>query len=77
MRGERLAGGALAGKGGNRRGLRGSAIGGDLVLGGGRFKLFELELHLIEEAGRAFRARPVELTPELGKLKRLKLLARQ
>ena len=73
MRGERLAGGALAGEGGDRRGLRGSALGGDLVLGGGRFQLFELQLHLIEQARRALRARPVELTLELGDLQ---LLAR-
>ena len=36
---------------------------GDLVLGGGGFELLELQLHLVEQAGAAFRAVAVLLPP--------------
>ena len=68
MLGERLAGRAFARERRNVRRLGGGALGGDLVLGGGGLQLFELQLHLIEQARRALRARPVDLPLELGDL---------
>ena len=59
---------AVAREAGNVRRLGGGALGGDLVLGGGRLQLFELQLHLIEKARRALRARSVDLPLELGDL---------
>ena len=53
--------GRLRVNGRNRRRLGGGALGGDLVLGGGGLQLFELQLHLVEKARRALRARPVDL----------------
>ena len=53
MGGERLSGGAQPREGGDRRHLRCGPLGGDLVLGGGRFQLRELQLHLVAEARRA------------------------
>ncbi len=61
---ERLARGALALEGGNvgcpRRGFR-----CQFVLGGVGLQILELHLQLVEEPGLAFRARAVELAPEL------------
>ena len=68
MLGERLAGRALARERRDVRRLGGGLLGGDLVLGGGGFQLFELQLHLIEQPRRALRARPVDLPLELGDL---------
>ena len=71
MGGERLSGRALARKGGDRCRLRCDPLSGDLVLGGGRFQLRELQLHLVEDARRALRARSVDLASELGDLELL------
>ena len=71
VRGERLSGRALAREGGDRCRLRGCPLGGDLVLGGGRFQLREIQLHLVEDARRALRARSVDLALELGDLELL------
>ena len=68
MGGERLSGGAQPREGGDRCHLRCGPLGGDLVLGGGRFQLRELQLHLVAEARRALRARPVDLALQLGDL---------
>ena len=42
-----------------------AALGGEFVLAGRRLQLFELQLHLVEKARRAFRARPENLPPHL------------
>ena len=71
MGGERLSGRTQPREGGDRCHLRCGPLGGDLVLGGGRFQLRKLQLQLIEEARRALRARPVDLASELGDLELL------
>ena len=71
MIGEGLARGTLAREGGDRCRLRCRSLGGDLVLGSGSLQFREFQLHLIEEACRALRARPVNLALELRDLKLL------
>ena len=68
MLGERLAGRALAREGATvvvLAAARSAAISSSVAAA---LQLFELQLHLIEEARRALRARPVELALELGDL---------
>ena len=62
---ERFARGTLAGEGRHIRGLGHRHLGGNLVLGGRAFQFLELQLDLIKQPGRAFRARPVELARQL------------
>ena len=45
---------------------RSRSFSGKLVLGGGRLGLFELQLHLVDQPGRALGTRPVDLTLEFG-----------
>jgi hypothetical protein len=65
MVGERLACGALAGKGSHRRSFGHRHLGGDLVLGGRTLQLLEPQLDLVEKPRRAFRARAIDLAPQL------------
>jgi len=64
--GEWLAERTVALESGNRGCLRGGFLGSDLVLGGGRLKVLEFQLHRIEEAGRVLRAGTVDMALELG-----------
>src|SRR5438874_7287415 len=64
MRGERLAGGPLAGERVNLRG-RCRLLSRNLVLGRRGFQLLELKLHLVDEARRALVARSKEVAFEL------------
>ena len=64
MRRERLARRLAAGEGANGRRCRG-LLGRKLVLGGGGFELFELQLHLIEQPRLALAARAEHLPPQL------------
>jgi hypothetical protein len=63
--GERLACRALAGEGGDRRGSGHRHLGGEFVLGGRALQLLELQLDLIDEPRRAFRARAIDLARQL------------
>ena len=65
MLGEGLACRALAPEGGDRRSFGRSLLGGDLVLGGRALQLLQLQLHLVEDARGALRARPIQLASEL------------
>lgn len=70
---ERLAGRSLARERRHRRGrghprLGRGDLGGDLVAGGAGLKLFELQLHLIQQPGGALGVRAVALTVELRDL---------
>ena len=71
MRWERLARGTLAREGGDCHRLCGGALGGDLVLSGVGLRLLELQLHLLDDARGALRARPVDLALQLGDLELL------
>ena len=68
MLGEGLARGSLAGEGSDRCGPGDSDLGEKVVFRCGRFEIFELELHLIEQPRRAFRPLTVALPVELGDL---------
>ena len=61
MLGERLACRAFALIGGDRCRLGGSPLGRDFVLAGRALHFLERELHLVEDARRALRARPIKL----------------
>lgn len=52
---------------GDGRGLR-HVQGFYLVIGGGRLELFELQLHLVDQSGSAFRALAIALWPKAGDL---------
>jgi hypothetical protein len=65
MLGERLACRALALVGGDRCRLGSSPLGCDFILGGRALQLLELDLHLVEDARRPLRARPIKLALEL------------
>ncbi len=64
---ERLARRAAAFEAGDGRGLR-HVQRFNLVFGGGRLELFELQLHLADQPGSAFRAVAIVLAPEFGDL---------
>jgi hypothetical protein len=68
MRGKRLASRTAALEGGHGGGAGRGPFGGDLVLGGGGFKLFELEFHLLDQPGAAFGAVAVLIAPQPGDL---------
>jgi hypothetical protein len=65
VRRERLARRLLAREGAHLGGLRRRLLGRDLVLGGIRFELLELELHLVEQPRLALAARPIVLASHL------------
>ena len=65
MRWERLTGGLLACEGADLARRGGSLRGHGLVLGGSRLEVFQLELHLVEQARLALAHRPEHLTPHL------------
>lgn len=58
----------LALEGGDHARLRGRRLGGEIVLGGIGFEVLELQLHLVEQATRAFGAGAVLLAPQFGDL---------
>ena len=64
---KRLPGRATALEPGDGRGLH-PLLGGDLVFGGRGLEFLELQFHLVDQAGAAFRAVAVLLAPELGDL---------
>lgn len=64
---ERLARRASAFEACDGRGPR-HVQGFNLVFGGDRLELFELQLHLVDQPGSAFRAVAIALTPEFGDL---------
>ena len=65
---KRLACGPVARERGDRRRHRGGVFGGQIVPGRIGLKVFELQLHLIEEAAGAFGAGTILLAPQLGDL---------
>lgn len=66
--GERLAARALALEGGDGQGLCGGGLGDQLILAGIGLEVFELQLHLRQEALAAFCAGSVRLALQLGDL---------
>jgi len=68
MIGERLPCGALALEGGDRGGLGCRFLSDQIVFGSVGLELFELQLHLIEQAAAAFGAGAVLLALQLGYL---------
>jgi hypothetical protein len=62
MLGERIALGVFARKCGDRRRPGDGFLRRQLVFGGAGFKLFEAERQLIDQARRAFRPLPIDLT---------------
>lgn len=66
--GKGLSRGALAIEGSHARGLVRCHLGGEVVLAGGGFQLFELQLELIEQATTALGARAMLLALEFGDL---------
>ena len=66
MVGEGISFGALAGEARHIRGLGDGDFRGEFILGGARLKLLELQRQLIDQPLRSLRARPVDLTLELG-----------
>lgn len=55
-------------EGGDLRDLRCHALRRDLVLGGIGLEFFELQFHLVDQPGAAFRALAILLPPHLGDL---------
>jgi hypothetical protein len=55
----------LALEGAHGLGLLRRLLGGELILGRSRLELFQLQLQLVEQPRRAFRARSVERPPQL------------
>ncbi|PYE84186.1 hypothetical protein C7477_1543 [Phyllobacterium leguminum] len=68
MAGERLAHGLAALEGGNIRRLCRCAFCRDEVFRCIGFEFFELQFHLVDEAGAALRASAILLAPQLGDL---------
>ena len=66
--GERLAGGLLAGEGRGLGRFSCRHLGEKIIFRGRRLDLFELQLELVDEAGRAFGGLTVLLALELGDL---------
>ena len=66
--GERLPCGPLTLEGGDRGGLGCRFLGDEVVLGSIGLELFELELHLIEQAAASFGAGAILFAPQLGDL---------
>jgi hypothetical protein len=66
--GERLADRATALRDGRRGGTGTCALGGDLVLGGGRLAVFEPWLHLLDRLRAAFGAAAIPFAAEFGDL---------
>lgn len=62
---ERLARWGMAGRQAGPQCARQGSLGGGRLFRGGRFQLFQFELHLVDEPCRALRARAVELAPQL------------
>ena len=72
MVGERVALGAPAGEGPNRRRLRGRLFRRQFVLGGARRQFLELERQLVDQPHGPFRPLPVDLSLELRDLQLLR-----
>jgi hypothetical protein len=66
--GERLPDGPLALEGSDVVGPGCRFLGDQIVLGGVGLEIFELQLHLVEQAAAAFGAGAILLAPELGDL---------
>ena len=63
--GKRAPGRTRAGEARDGGGLGRGGLGGQLVLGGGRLQLLELQLHLVQQAGGALGARAEAVAVEL------------